>query len=74
MNVIGRADHAAPTPPGELMKKIRKAIVAACGLAATLIAAGVLDDTAEAVVTGLLAVATATGVYVTPNERTVGGA
>jgi hypothetical protein len=51
------------------MKRIRKALVAACGLAATLVAAGVLDDTTEAIVTGLLAVATAAGVYAVPNAR-----
>lgn len=50
------------------MAKIRKLVVAALGLAATLVAAGVLDDQVEAIVTGLLAVATAAGVYVAPNE------
>jgi len=51
-----------------MIKQIRKAIVAALGLAATLVAAGVLDDQAEAIVTGLLAVATAAGVYAVPNQ------
>lgn len=50
------------------MKRIRKAVVAVLGLAATLVAAGVLDDQMEAIVTGLLALATAAGVYSVPNE------
>lgn len=50
------------------MAHIRKFLVAACGMAATLVAAGVLDDTTEAIVTGLLGVATAAGVYVVPNQ------
>lgn len=65
-NVIGRADHAAPKEP--LMKRYAKAITAACGLAATLLATGVLDGTAEAVVAGLLAAATTAGVYTVPNK------
>lgn len=59
-------DHAAPKGP--LMKRIRKAIVAVLGLAATLVAAGALDDQTEAIVTGILAAATAAGVYVVPNK------
>lgn len=50
------------------MARIRKALVAILGLAATLVAAGVLDDNTEAIVTGILAVATAAGVYVVPNK------
>lgn len=50
------------------MKRYAKAITAACGLAATLVAAGVLDDRAEAIVTALLAVATTAGVYQVRNE------
>jgi len=61
----GIADHAAPKEP--LVKRYRKAITAVLGMAATLVAAGVLDDTAEAVVTGILGVATALGVYAVPN-------
>lgn len=49
------------------MKRVRKAVTAACGLAATLVAAGVLDDTAEAIVTGVIAVFTAVGVYQVKN-------
>lgn len=68
-NVIGRADHAAPDTNGDrLMARIRKALVAILGLAATLVAAGVLDDNTEAIVTGILAVATAAGVYAVPNK------
>ena len=64
--VPGEPDHAAAK--GSLVKKIRKALVAALGMAATLVAAGVLDDQTEAIVTGILAVATAAGVYVVPNK------
>lgn len=56
------------------MAKIRKFLVAVLGLAATLVAAGVLDDQTEAIVTGLLALATAAGVYAVPNERAAGAA
>ncbi len=67
-NVPGQADHAAPVTTGGIMARIRKTIVAALGLAATLVAAGVLDDQTEAIVTGLLAAATAAGVYGVKNE------
>lgn len=60
-NIPGQADHAGPRAP--FIKRAKKAVTAALGLAATLVAAGVLDDTAEAVVTGILAVATTLGVY-----------
>lgn len=50
------------------MKRYAKAITAACGVGATLLAAGVLDGVAEAIVAGLLGVATAAGVYGVPNE------
>lgn len=56
------------------VKRIRKAIAAALGLAATLVAAGMLDDRAETIVTGVLALATAAGVYAVPNERAAGAA
>lgn len=68
--IPGIGDHAAPQPP--LLARIRKALVAAAGLAATLVAAGVLDDTTEAIVSGLLAVGTVLGVWATPNARPVG--
>lgn len=68
-NVVGRPDHAAPKEP--LVKRYAKAITAACGLAATLVAAGVLDDRTEAIVTGLLGIATAYGVYAVPNKPAV---
>ena len=64
-NVPGQADHAGPRPP--FVARAKKAVVAVLGLAATLVAAGVLDDNAEAIVTGLLAVATAAGVYQAKN-------
>ncbi len=67
-NVPGHADHAAPVTNGGIMAKVRKTVVAALGLAATLVAAGVLDNQTEAIVTGLLAAATAAGVYATPNK------
>ena len=65
--IPGVADHAAPKPP--LVKRIRKALTAAVGMAATLTAAGVLDDRAEAVVTAILGVLTAYGVYAVPNAQ-----
>lgn len=65
-NQPGRADHAAPTVPWA--RRARKAVTAACGMAATLAAAGVLDDQAETVVTALLGVATAYGVWRIPNQ------
>lgn len=64
-NVPGQPDHAAPKGP--LMKRVRKAITAAVGMAATLLAAGVFDGKTEAIVSGLLGVATAYGVYRVPN-------
>lgn len=56
------------------VKRIRKTIAAVLGLAATLLAAGALDGAAETIVTGLLAAATAAGVYTVPNERAAGAA
>jgi hypothetical protein len=50
------------------VNRIRKALVAAAGLAANLVAAGLLDDTTEAIVTGALAILTAAGVYVVRND------
>jgi hypothetical protein len=50
------------------LARIRKTIAAALGLAATLAAAGLLDDTTEAVVTGALALLTTAGVYAVRNE------
>jgi len=64
-NIPGVADHAGPRP--SFIKRARKAAVASCGLGATLLAAGALDGTAEAVVSGLLAVATTLGVYRSKN-------
>lgn len=60
-------DHAAPTPP--LVQRIRKAIVGAVGLAALLVSSGVLDDNTEAIVNGLIAVATLFGIYQVPNAE-----
>ena len=53
------------------MARIRKALVAVLGLAATLVAAGVLDDKTEAIVTSLLGIATAYGVYRIPNKPAI---
>lgn len=63
----GVGDHAAPGPP--LVARIRKALVAAAGLAAVLVSSGQLDGTTEAVVSGVLAVGTAFGVWAAPNAR-----
>jgi ABC-type lipoprotein release transport system permease subunit len=46
---------------------VRKALVAIVGVAALLVSAGVLHGTAETIANTILAVATAVGVYVTPN-------
>jgi hypothetical protein len=62
----GVADHAAPEVP--IMQRYNKAITAVLGMAATLVAAGVLDDVTEAIVTGILGVATALGVWAVPNK------
>ena len=64
-NVPGRADHGAPQAP--LVHRYRKAIAAACGMAATLAADGWFDGRAEALVQALLGVATVLGVYASPN-------
>ncbi|MCZ2837128.1 hypothetical protein [Modestobacter sp. VKM Ac-2985] len=63
----GEPDHAAPRPPR--LARVRKAIVAGLGFGATLVAAGVLDDQTEAIVTGVLALATVLGIYRVPNEQ-----
>jgi hypothetical protein len=63
----GYPGHAAPAPP--LVARIRKALVAAAGIAAILVSSGALDDTTEAVVSGLLAAGTAFGVWAVPNAR-----
>ncbi len=65
-----RLNYAAPATTGGIMARIRKTIVAVLGLAATLVSAGVLDDQAETIVSGLLALATAAGVYGVKNEPT----
>lgn len=69
--IPGVADHAAPVPKGTLVKKIRKTIVAACGVAAMVVSTGVLEENAEIWVNAALAIATALGVYATPNKPTV---
>ncbi len=66
--VPGEPDHAAPGTP--LHKRVRKALVAVAGFAATLLAAGALDpDVAPWVQAGLAAL-TAAGVYAVPNKQT----
>lgn len=69
MQTDGVPDHAAPKEPNVQLATIRKAVAAACGLAATLVSAGALDGKAEAIVSGLLAVATAYGVWAVPNKH-----
>lgn len=45
------------------VKRAKKAVVGAVGVAAQLVAAGVLDDQAEAVATAIIAAATVLGIY-----------
>jgi uncharacterized membrane protein len=49
------------------LAEIRKTVVAIVGLVALLAASGTLSGTAKSIVDAVLAVATALGVYVTPN-------
>lgn len=49
------------------LAQIRKAVVAVVGVAALLASTGTLHGTAETIVNAVLAVATALGVYATPN-------
>lgn len=51
---------------------VRKFLVAAVGMVGQVVAAGVLEGTALRVAQIVLAVATALGVYVTPNAPTRG--
>jgi hypothetical protein len=67
-NIPGVADHAAPTPKGALVNKIRKALVAVLGTAAMVVSTGVLHESAEVWVNAALALATAAGVYGVRNE------
>ena len=69
--IPGVADHAAPVPKGTLMKRVRKALVAACGVAAMVVSTGVLEENAEVWLNAALALATAAGVYVVPNKPDV---
>lgn len=52
------------------VKRARKAIIGALGLGALLVSSGVLDDKTEAIVSGVIAVATALGIYQVRNEPT----
>ena len=70
-NVVGRADHAAPTPKGTLMDRIRKFVVAALGVVAMVVTTGALEEDVEIWLNAALAVATAAGVYVVPNRPAV---
>lgn len=51
------------------VQRALKAVVGAVGLAAVLLSSGQLDGRTEAVVSGLVAVATAFGIYQVPNAR-----
>lgn len=66
----GVPDHGSPAPP--LLAQVRKALVAAAGVAALLASSGALDDTTEAIVNGLLALGTVAGVWAIPNARKTG--
>lgn len=48
-------------------KRAKKTVVGALGLGALLVSSGVLDDQAEAIVSGVIAVATALGIYQAKN-------
>lgn len=48
-------------------KEVRKFLVAACGVIAIALSAGLVGGTARTVLTTILAIATAAGVYVVPN-------
>lgn len=64
-NVMDHADHAAPVEP--FVKRARKLLVGACGLAAQVVTTGVLAEREEIVVNALLAIATAYGIWRVPN-------
>lgn len=49
------------------LTEIKKTLVSIVGVAALLASTGLLHGTAEAIVNAVIAVATALGVYVTPN-------
>lgn len=51
------------------VQQTRKLLVGVVGLAAVLLSSGQLDGRTEAVVSGLVAVATAFGIYQVPNAR-----
>lgn len=51
------------------LAEIRKALVAGCGVIALALSAGLVGGTARTVLTTVLAVATALGVYVVPNAH-----
>jgi hypothetical protein len=61
VNVPGQPDHAGPRP--SFVARVRKAIAGALGIGAILVSAGQLDDTTEAIVSGIIAVATVAGIY-----------
>jgi hypothetical protein len=66
--IPGVADHAAPSPNGALMARVRKFLVAALGTAAMVVSTGVLEENAEVWVNAALALATALGVYSAKNS------
>jgi hypothetical protein len=60
------ADHAHPKE--SFVSKYKKAIAAACGVAAMVVATGVLGEQEEVWVNAALGIATALGVYAVPNR------
>lgn len=52
-----------------MIAKVRKFLVAALGVIALALSAGLVGGTARTVLTTVLAVATAAGVYVVPNAK-----
>jgi hypothetical protein len=60
--------NATPSKPS-FVQRARKFLIGAVGLGAVLLSSGQLDGRTEAIVSGLVAVATALGIYQVPNAR-----
>lgn len=58
-----------PSPAPSFVAKARKFLVAAAGVAAMVVATGVLEEDVEIWVNAALGVLTALGVYAAPNKR-----
>ena len=65
-NVPGHPDHAAPPPP--FIQRARKFLVSVLGALAIVAATGTLTGRTEVLANAVLGLATAFGVYVTPNK------